>query len=185
MSKKDVTKTVHSVIVLQSLYLTSLEEYCDHGNNFFEKRLREHEKTLTGSPNDPGLLYVFRFKHDVEYNSYFGLLMAFASFEKFLGTLYDITVDLGTMPRLRQAMFTLVESWLPLDGYKRFFKTLDCDITVPTKEWNQLKKLQVFRNAIVHQQGIVTHANERFLSPYGYEIGKSLNVTFTDVKENI
>jgi hypothetical protein len=60
-------------------------------------------------------------------------------------------------------------------------------IKVSTKpyKWNELTKLQHYRNAIAHHDGEVTLDNIRFLGPLGYKEGQSLEISFTELGESM
>jgi hypothetical protein len=67
--------------------------------------------------------------------------------------------------------------YLTLDGYKGAFKTLGIDLTKSPFKWSEVKKLQLFRNAIAHHGGVVTHDYENRLGPHGYKLGDTIIIS--------
>jgi hypothetical protein len=174
--------------------MRTLEEYCVHGNKFFEERIRQFQVELAQNSNgwdvDQAVDMREELRTHLQYNGYFGLLMAFSSLERYLERLYKFTRHIATRPALRDAMLERV-GWPRLEDYKDFLVALG--ITLP-KTWDQIVKLNRFRDAIAHQGGVVTSDNESRLKHYGYKDklkyhaykeGDWLTVSINDVRKSI
>jgi hypothetical protein len=171
--------------------MNSLREYCINGDALFTRRLRNFEKKAQASMEhwDEDHLSDMRWEMEthIDYNCYFGVMMAFAAFERFLTHLYGVTLHLGTAPELRDEMLKQMQSWKTLENYKQFFKNvLQLEITKPDKDWEQMRKLQAIRNAIVHQNGLVPDDNKDSLKKCGYKKpGEHVEVTLQYVLDSI
>jgi enamine deaminase RidA (YjgF/YER057c/UK114 family) len=179
---------VHALSELVRIDMMTLEEYCKHGDSFFAGRLKkfyqDYEKEPQTWNEDHAVDTRIELQTHQEYNAYFGLMMAYSSFERYLQRLYVYTGHIATVPELRDVIFQ-PSTRMTLEEFGRFLRGIGIKISDPPYEWNKIIKLHAFRNAIAHQGGEVTRENENKLKPHGYKLGDDIKATIDDVLENI
>ena len=81
-------------------------------------------------------------------NGYFGILTVYSVLERCLLYLFGTARRANLIKDKRYH-----KSYLTLDGYKGAFKTVGIDLTKAPFKWSEVRKLQLFRNAIAHHGG--------------------------------
>jgi len=179
---------VHALSELVRLDMMTLEEYCKHGDSFFTGRLQRFYQEYKAEPETWDEDHAVDMRNELqthrEYNAYFGLMMAYSSFEQYLQRLYTYTGHVATIPALRDVIFQ-PPTRMVLEEFGRFLRAVGIKISDPPYEWNKIIKLHALRNAIAHQGGEVTRENENRLKPFGYKLGDDIKATIDDVLENI
>jgi enamine deaminase RidA (YjgF/YER057c/UK114 family) len=179
---------VHALSELVRIDMMTLEEYCKHGERFFAGRLKQFYQDYEQEPETWNEDHAVDIRNELqthqEYNAYFGLMMAYSSFEQYLQHLYKYTGHIGTVPELRDVIFQ-PPTRMALDEFARFLRAIGIKISESPYEWNKIIKLHAFRNAIAHQGAEVTRENENRLKPFGYKLGDHIKANIDDVIENI
>ena len=176
--------------------LESAQEFCEVAHRLFTKRLKRFEAHYAAEKNvtddvDAAVDQLEVLREHIRMSAQYGLVMVFASWERFLHDMYERTRFISTIPQLRDAEFAVDKNWLRTEEYLRYFKQLGMNMPSPPFAWIELEALRVFRNAIAHQSGRVTEQNIAGLKKYEnergepYKLGDTLNVNAEFVIRNI
>src|ERR1700732_2709521 len=99
----------HALSELVRLDMMTLEEYCKHGDSFFAGRLKQFYQDYEKEPDTWNEDHAVDIRNELqthqEYNAYFGFMMAYSSFERYLQRLYTYTGHIATIPELRDVIF--------------------------------------------------------------------------------
>src|SRR5664280_556511 len=188
-----------AVRVAEMLYrheVIDVSDFCRHTDGYFQQRLKvlgqEVAQEPKPNPDDEDEMYGYemytedRFlelNYHRNHGAYFGVLMVFSALERFLQSLYDLTMDVAIVPKFRNVVLEIGQKRLTLEHFKMFLKSLDIDVCSEPYQWDNLIRLQRYRNAIAHQGGRVTESNYRALSAYNHKIGEKLDVTLHYVQQ--
>lgn len=173
-----------------------ISDFCSHTDTYFQECIEELKRRVAQepkpNPDDEDEVYGYemwtgdRFlelKHHRNHSGYFGALMVFSALERFLQSLYDITLDVAIVPKFRDAILEIGQKRLTLEHFKDFLKRFDIEVSGTPYHWVELIKLQRYRNAIVHQGGRVTETNCRLLSAYNHKTGEVLDIRLKYVQQ--
>jgi hypothetical protein len=187
-----IERQVRAAQAMVRIELRELREFCRDANAFFKRKIDKFEREVSGetSPrteDDDMYLSDYRMELEgrLELTGYFGIVMVFATLERFLHRIYEGTMNLAVEPELEDVVSWLSNKWVPVGEFRTFLKKLGVDVSGKQFDWNEINKVIHLRNAIVHQGGMVTDANVKFLSPLGYKELQRVKVSMSDVEKNI
>lgn len=85
-------------------------------------------------------------EHMLEMNGYFGVLAVYTTFERCLLSTFQ---DMKRLKLIKDKQYHK-KRYLTLDGYKDCLKQSGINLMQPPFRWNDIRKLQTFRNTIAH-----------------------------------
>ncbi len=172
--------------------LLELGEFCREADSAFKRKLKKFKQSVSEdrSPrNDEDDMFLsdhlLELEGRVELTAYFGVVMVFATLERFLHRIYEGTMNLAVEPELQGVVSWLSNRWIAVGDFPAFLKRLGVDVSGKQFDWEEVRKLSHLRNAIVHQGGMVTDANLKFLSPLGYKELQRVKISIRDVEQHI
>jgi hypothetical protein len=172
--------------------LLELGEFCREADSFFRRRIKKFKQSVPEDPsprNDEDDMFfsdhLSELEGRVELTAYFGVVMVFATLERFLHRIYNGTMTLAVEPQLQDVVSWLSSKWIAVGDFPTFLKRMGVDVTGKQFDWEGIKKLSHLRNAIVHQGGMVTDANLKFLSHLRYKELQRVKISIRDVEKNI
>lgn len=113
-------------------------------------------------------------------NNRFGILGVFGAFERFLLRIHQDMMYQNLIHK------NFKKRYLTFDGYKDSLKKIGIRLTEDPFDWENLRKLHTFRNAIAHQDGWVTDENIKYLRNYGYKkVGQPIEITEKYFQESL
>ena len=170
---------------LMEIGLRTATEFYEHTARSLQDKLRtierdyaalpksERERDLGDGMTEGELASGQHYELEVlsQINGYFGILAVYSVFERCLLCLFR---DAQRLELVKEKRYQ--KAYLTLDGYEDFFKTIGISLNTATFKWDEIRKLQLFRNAIAHHGGLVMTDHATRLKSYGYKVGDTIRI---------
>jgi hypothetical protein len=185
-SRNFISASLRAGLRIAKYDLETVDEFHKQTARYFQKKIRAFRTESASQPDS-------YWKQDVggmtrgeiaseklneletlaQMNNRFGILGVFATFERLLLRIHQDMMNLRLVHKER-----FKKDYLTFDLYKDSLAAIGIKLTKPPFDWANLRKLQTLRNAITHQDGVVTEDNVEDLKNYGYKsVGQSIDIT--------